>query len=146
MKDKSMKTFYKVLGCVAVVFSIITYCSFQKVDLETKDTESVPTNSQTIDQGQTRLGEVSKASSMVAVTTKNCPPCRRLKYLTITILLAEGYDVSLIPWEQWDGPAPDRFPTLYYYNQWGYIVRIEEGFRTATHVKKYLKNKATGCQ
>ena len=75
---------------------------------------------------------------MVAVTTKNCPPCRRLKYLTITVLLAQGYDVTIIPNEDWYGPVVKKFPTLVYYNDAGRCIHVEEGFKTAAHVKKYL--------
>ena len=138
VKDKSMKTIYGVLCCVAFTLTSAAYHPFQEAGLETKVAESVPADSSATAEGQTGDEEVQKAARLVAVTTKQCPPCRRLKYLTITVLLAEGYDVAIVDHASWDGPAPDRYPTLYYYDQYGWLIRTEEGFKTAAHIKKYL--------
>ncbi len=139
MKDKSMKTLFGVLCCVAFTLTSAAYHPFQENRVEAEATESVPAVSSSAEAGQTGEDEeVEKATTLVAVTTKKCPPCRRLKYLTITVLLAQGYDVVIIPNEEWYGPAVKKFPTLVYYNEEGRCLRVETGFKTAAHVKKYL--------
>ena len=134
-----MKTIFGVLCCVTFVLTSAAYHPVHE-HLETEATESVPVNSSPIEPGQA-LGEdeeIEKATTLVVITTKRCPPCRRLKYLTLTVLVAEGYDVEVIPNEKWYGPSPKIFPTLVYYTDEGRCLRVDEGFRTAAHVKKYL--------
>ncbi len=130
-----MKILFGVL-CLATFG--VTSAAYHPVqpNLETEVTESVSADSSSTQEDQSE--EVQKATSLIAVTTKDCRSCRRLKYRTITTLLADGYDVSTVPQEEWDGPDPNKFPTLYYY-ELGKIIRVEEGFKTASHVKKYLK-------
>ncbi len=131
---------YGGLCLACFILTSAAYSSVQNPQLETEDSASIPAVSEVTIPSQTGLGEEDeKATSLVAVTTKKCGPCRRLKYLTISVLLVEGYDVSLVRQEDWFGPAPERFPTLYYYDdEDGNIIRTEEGFKTAIHVKKYL--------
>jgi hypothetical protein len=80
--------------------------------------------------------ETRKAASLEIVVSKNCAPCRRLKVVAIR-LLAEGYDVTIIKKKD-DERNTKAYPTLYYLNAKGWVIKKETGFKTRDHIVKYL--------
>ena len=79
-----------------------------------------------------------QATELVIISADGCAPCRRLKVLTVPVLLAEGYRVSIVDADQW--PEPIRLvPTLIYRNAKHIEVYREVGFRTPAQIKEILR-------
>lgn len=91
----------------------------------------------------------AKATKLVIVSSKGCPPCRRMKFITYPVLVSEGYDVVIRDADEWNEERKrlqpknptyivSSVPTLIYATEKGKILRAEPGFKTPEQVKKYL--------
>jgi len=94
---------------------------------------SVGTNSSTLD-GET----TQKAASLTAVTTKTCPPCKKLKPI-IKRLRDEGYMCVNLNYRDYTGPEKIKsVPTLLYFDKDGNLIDKEVGLQTYEHIKDKL--------
>lgn len=90
-------------------------------------------NSGTLD-GQT----VPKAAWLTVVSSKTCPPCKRLKPV-IKRLNKEGYTCVIIDFNKYPGPERiSSVPTLLYFDQEGNLLDREVGYRTYEYLKSRL--------
>ena len=95
-----------------------------------KDNQNVPSIGPYVEEGGSKeeagnRAKAQKATSLEVITTDNCKYCRRQKVVTIR-LLAEGYDVVTIHSDD-DTRGTTSFPTLYYLNDDGTVIRKEGG-------------------
>lgn len=79
-----------------------------------------------------------QATVLIAVTSKTCNPCKRLKAETLPPLQEQGYRVKDVDYTEWDRTKVDKVPLLVYLNDKDEIVFMEVGFRTVDQVKQRL--------
>lgn len=131
-----MKHIMGVLCCVSFMATIACYMVGWQSDVSTEVRE-VNTNDHTVvRQDWPAEGKVEKAKTLEIVWMDGCAPCRRMKVVAIT-LIAEGYDIILTN-KDYDIRGSVRFPSLYYLDEYGGLIRTEIGFKTPTHIKEYL--------
>lgn len=82
--------------------------------------------------------EPIRAVRALVVTSRDCPPCRRMKIFTIPTLLAQGYDISPIEVTEFDGKVTG-VPTTLFYNEKDEVVLTRVGYLTPEQVKLNLK-------
>lgn len=80
----------------------------------------------------------TKAQAIEVVTLKGCWPCFQLKTIVLVRMIAEGYDVTIVDSED-DTRGSVRYPSIYYLDQWGRVIRKDTGFKTYRHITKYLE-------
>ena len=108
---------------------------------EGQNNQNVPSVGPYVEHGGSEETEgnrakAQKATSLEVITTDNCKYCRRQKVVTIR-LLAEVYDVVTIHSDD-DTRGTKKFPTLYYLDSDGKVIRTEVGFKTRDHIVRYL--------
>lgn len=82
--------------------------------------------------------EPIRAVRALVVTSRDCPPCRRMKIFTIPTLLAQGYDISPIEVSEFDGKVTG-VPTTLFYNERDEVVLTRVGYLTPEQIKLNLK-------
>jgi thioredoxin-related protein len=138
-----MKTLFGGLCIVSFFISSVACLSCQRSKLEAKDSKSSPVHSKVVEHDQALKGQrgyEEKAYRLVAVTSKTCDPCRRLKEETLPVLQKEGYRVSHVNFRIWNGPEVSMVPTLFYFDADNKLITemTEIGFRTPGQIKKKL--------
>jgi len=123
------------LCCVSFALTSVAHLAEQSPDVERKVAASSTVYCGLAQQDQ------PKAISLIAVTSKTCGPCKKLKAETLPVLAKEGYNVQWISFRNWDGPSVDRVPTLFYMDSNERIINslTEVGFRTPAQIKKKLR-------
>ena len=143
-----MKSKTRICGglCLASIIITAIVCLTFKGPLEAKGQSSHTANS-SFTQSYWPLNwlnkEEAEPTKLVVVVRKNCAPCRQLKLYTVPVLLAEGYDVTVLDKRVWNEENPKNkvtsIPVLFYMAENNKIIRKQAGFKTAYQVKKYLK-------
>jgi hypothetical protein len=136
-----MKQLIGGLCCASFILAGAATLFGSNSELQGQDHKNVPVVSTDAEQSGTEetVGEraqAQKATSLEVMTTDNCKYCRRQKVVTVR-LLSEGYDVVTIHSDN-DTRGTTAYPTLYYLDDDGRVIRKEVGFKTRSHVVKYL--------
>ena len=135
-----MNKMKKLIGglCVAITLAIASYSFGPAIyNQATSDQGLLGGDSNSWTYWSWGQEDQTKAETLEIVWTDGCPPCRRLKVVAVR-LVAEGYDVVLTHRTQ-DTHGSTRFPSLYYLDDKGGVIKSEIGFKTADHIKQYLR-------
>lgn len=131
-----MRRLFGGLCYVAFACTIASYMVGFGTDVQAEVHQISTVDSTSSQQNWTEERKAAKAASLEVVTMQGCDPCRRIK-IVVAELTAEGYDIVLVPREK-DTRGTTKFPTLYYLDFRGGLIRSEIGFKTAEHIKEYL--------
>lgn len=137
---------YGGLCIVTLVVSSACHCLGFQTNDEGKNPDVCPNTCEVTEQDQSLALIVEattlrsqKAVSAVAVGSKSCGPCVRLRTKTVEPMQEDGYDIKYVTTSKWPGKQPKSIPMIYYYNEKGRLIFKELGYKTIEHVKKRLK-------
>ena len=131
---------YGGLCCACFILTAAGYMVGLQPHVSAEVQQFSPADCSSIEQARTteeKRQKVQKAASLEVVWMNGCDPCRRLK-VVVRDMKREGYDITLVRKEK-DTRGSRRFPSLYYLDSRGGMIRKEVGYQTASHIKQYLR-------